>query len=320
MTIRLNSVIRQFSFPVALSFLVGYAACGGGGGDGDDLTSVVTFTGSLSDTATGRAENRALSGIVICALGTCATTDSAGLWGFTVPQASYPGGNISFSFNGGVLGTSATVPALGSDSSDIQLGFLAQSDNTVTVVSIIEDGVSRDLDGDDDGNDGEGDDSFSSDPSERACQILERSNISIPNVSTPIIQDEDSDCPLDINALIVVGNQRPIPYDYEVTVDFKDAVVVDPSSGTLGQGVLNIHDAQYLCTRSEDFVATVTARVTRYYPPDGSEPITTEDAIALCGSGAAVGNTSESVLVTFDVLESSGSSSSGSSGSAKSRG
>ena len=146
----------------------------------------------------------------------------------------------------------------------------------------------------------EEDDPLPTDPGQRACAIIQRTNISIPNVSTPIVQTADDDCPLVIDTLVAVGNIHRIPFEYEVVSDVPD-IEIDPALATVAQGQLMRHDGRYLCTRSDSFTATITARIVRYFPADGPE-ITTAEAIALCGSSANVGNTEESKVVTVQVI------------------
>lgn len=291
---------RLLLFVTSLLVLALCVACGGGGGDDEDddtnpAPGPVAFGGTISDT---NPPSRVLGDVTVCALGVCDLSDANGSWNFTVPRAAYGGGDVSFSFVGTGIDTSATVTGLSTSADVVNVNFVIQPDGSAVASSVLQDGVDVTPPEDE-----EEDEPLSTDPEERACQILERSNISIPNVNTPIIQEVDTSCPMDINDLVVVGNSHAIPYDYEVTVDALDAVIVDPVVATAEQGTLTRHDGTYLCNRNADFVLTVTARVTRYYPPDGSPSITSEEAIALCGSGASVGNTTESVQVAFDVVE-----------------
>ena len=149
--------------------------------------------------------------------------------------------------------------------------------------------------------DDEDDDPLSADPEERACQILERTNITITNIAEPIVHEPGEECPEEVRTLAVVGNIHPIGFEYTLTSDAPDAIEISPTTGTALQGQLNKHTGSYLCTRTASFVVNVTARVTRYLPADGV-PITVDEAIALCGSGSDIGNTEETKQIQVTVL------------------
>lgn len=283
------------------------SACGGGGDDDTNggppvVRDNVKISGTFSDTTPSRVA-RALPGVTVCTLGSCGTTDANGSFQFDVPTSSYSGGTLTFDFNSATIDSSAQVPGLSASSRAIDVDFQLQPDSSVRVLSVAQDGTvptpSATPTPDDDVDDGP----LSTDPRERACQILERTNISIPNAVATVTQRPTDPCPRSIDDLVVVGNKRPIGFDYEVFVDAPDAMTIEPSTARANQGTLTKHDATYLCTRETSFIVTVTARTLRYYPTDGSDPISTEEAVQLCGRGADVGNTSESVQVNVQIVQ-----------------
>ena len=298
----LLSSIRCSAFAVTLAALM--SGCGGGGGsDNDnDNNGSVRFSGTVSVPEVTTVA-RGVPDLDICALDVCTTTGSDGEWAMNVPGSRYDGGSVLFSFEGNRLSTSTAVDGLSPDASAVDIDFVVQTDGTVRTVSVAQDAPlpvpsstpnPTPTAPPDDGP-------LSTDPEERACQLIERSNISIPNFVGSIVQGDVASCPIEVRTLVAVGNIHQTGFDYEVTVEPADAFTIDPATGRANQGQLNRHDAEYLCNQSASFIATVTARITQYYPADGSAPVSAADALALCGSRSAVGNTSESVQVNVTV-------------------
>lgn len=299
-------IARRRLAPLTLllsAFLV--AGCGGGGGSDDDdggSGRTVRFTGTVSVPEVTRVA-RGVPDVQVCVLERCGTTGANGEWAVDVPESRYGGGTVQFDFNGNGLATTTAVDGLSSAARLIDIDFVVETDGSVRAASIAQDAPipSPSQSPDPTPTPVPDDGPLSSDPEERACQIIERSNISIPNTVGTIAQGDAANCPIDVRTLVAVGNIHQTGFDYEVTVDPADAFIVDPAIDRANQGELNRHDAEFLCNRAESFVATVTARIIRYYPADGSAPLDAAEALSLCGSRAAVGNTSESVQVTVTV-------------------
>jgi hypothetical protein len=286
------------------------SGCSGGGGAADDDSGnddggTVRVQGAVTDLDPSRTL-KALPNVTVCALGACDATDSNGIYDITVPDQNYAGGTVAFSFTGTGLSAQTSVSGLLADASSLEINFLVQNDGAVSVQSIEQDGVPTtpgDDDDDDDDNDDDDDDDtpLPTDPGDRACEILRRSNIAIPNTESPIVvRNSDSTCPIDIDSIVVVGNPGAIAYEYQVTIDTADRIQLESTTATAQVGELVRHNANYLCNSATSFTATVTATVTRYLPADGV-PITAADAIALCGRNASVGNTNESVPINVVV-------------------
>ncbi len=295
--------VRTVALASVLLMAGSLTACSSSGGGDDDSSGdgAVTFGGTFN--ASDAFPNaRVVPGVNVCALGSCDLTDELGQWAFAVPESSYGGGSIQFSFSGSGVDTSTTVGNLNPNSRSIAIDFTVISDGSVVADQVSQDGTPAPdptPEPSDDGDDDSG--PLPADPQARACAILDRSNISIPNFVPVVNVAVGATCPVDIDDIVVIGNSKPIPYEYEITVDTVDALTVDPNAGSVTGTQLNKHDGHYLCSRIEDFTATITATVTRYMPSDGSEPISAADAIQLCGRNASVGNTAESVQVTFDL-------------------
>ncbi len=267
------------------------AGCGGSGG-GDDTPPIVqnvNFSGTLK-TSSSVGALLPVSATTICALGSCDVTTDSGSWSFTVAESAYSGGRVPFSVSGPEVVADVALTGLSGSARNISVDFIATSSTSVTATNVTQD--SSPVPSATPTPNDEDDDPLSTDPKERACQILERTNITITNIAEPIVHETSEACPEEIRTIAVVGNIHPIGFEYTLTTDAPDAIEITPATGTLSQGQLNKHAGAYLCTRNVDFVANVTARVTRYFPPDGVT-ITADEAIALCGSRANVGNTEE---------------------------
>ncbi len=285
-----------------LPFTILLAGCGGGGGgnDGSDIdvtpNAEIFFTGTLQATTVTGALKPSI-GATVCALNNCGQTTTAGTWGFSVPQSLYSGGTVTFVINGPDLPseTQANVNDLNSSSRQIDVNFVITEEGDIKIQSVAQDGVPVT----NDENNSEEDEPLSSDPSERACEVLKRTNITINNVSTPIVHQASESCPEHIKTILAVGNIHRIGFEYEILTDVPD-LEISPKTGVAEQGQLNKHDGSYLCTKTESFVVNVTARVIRYFLP-GGETLTSADAIALCGSRANVGNTEETKQITVQI-------------------
>lgn len=275
---------------IALSVVVSTGCGGSGGNDAPPTVNTVTFSGTLKATSDVGAL-LPLSAATICALGSCNVTTEAGTWSFSVPQAVYDGGTVAFAITAPEVVADVSVSGLSAAAHTISVDFVASNSTSVQATNVTQDSTPLPTPTptpDDD----EDDDPLSTDPQERACQILERTNITITNIAEPIVHESGEECPEEIRTIAVVGNIHPIGFEYSITSDAPDAIEISPATGTVAQGQLNKHAGAYLCTRTVNFVANITARVVRYFPPDGVA-ITADEAIALCGRGANVGNTEE---------------------------
>ena len=273
--------------------------CGGSGGsDTPPVVESVTFSGTLKAPSDVGAL-LPLSATTICALGSCNVTTDAGSWSFTVPESVYNGGTVAFSVSGPEVVADLSIDGLSATAHTITADLVATSSTSVQASNVVQDSTplptptATPVDDEDD-------DPLSTDPQERACQILERTNITITNITEPIVHEASEECPEEIRTIAVVGNIHPIGFEYSLTSDAPDAIEISPATGTVVQGQLNKHAGAYLCTRSVNFVVNVTARVVRYFPPDGIS-ITADEAIALCGRGANVGNTEETKQISVTV-------------------
>lgn len=275
------------------------AACGGGSDDDDDSGVVppdtVSFTGNVRGDLVADT-TASIPGVTVCALGSCDETNNDGEFGFTVPTTSYSGGSVLFDLNGSTIDATTQVDGLNPSARAVDIEFLVEDGNTVNVSSVSQDTgpvpTPQPTPTPDPGP-------LSNDPQQRACQILERSNITITDFVSPIVHEPTEACPEQIDTIIAVGNNRPIAYEYEVLVDVPD-LVISPASAQASQGDLTRHTGNYLCTQTATFVANVTARVVRYFPSEG-EVVTREEAISRCGSNAAVGNTDDTKQITVEV-------------------
>ena len=141
---------------VSLSLLLALSAClisscGGGSSDSGILLEGLLTQGEEvvhSASATLRhAANENIEDVEICALGECATTDSAGEWGFVAPE-SFIGGSIQFTIKGhGIDSTSEVTVPEGAQA--VYVHFENSADGHVIVHHKTVDGVEVEADGHD---------------------------------------------------------------------------------------------------------------------------------------------------------------------------
>jgi len=282
-----------FCVPFTFSLL----ACGSSSSDDNSSSSSeVTFQGTVRSELSSDA-TALESGVNVCALSGCDASNVNGFWRFNVDSSEYSGGSVSFNLNGSVVQGTVTVTELNPSARDITIDFFQRADGVIIVSEVFQEGFFQDPITEDpivfDPS------PLSEDPQQRACQILERSNITISNVTSPIIYRSGDSCPHTFNRAVAVGNIRPIQYEYEVISD-SPLLNFSPSTGSVTQDQLNTHDAVYNCGSTEPFLTNVTARVIRYFPSEG-EIVTVEEAIERCGNSASIGNTSDTKILTVNV-------------------
>lgn len=96
--------------------MLALTACGGGGGSdsGTVIEGTLTENGGAGHklSALKHGVGQKIENVMVCALGECSTTDSAGQWGFLAPS-DFNGGAVLFTLNGHGISTTATfnVPA-----------------------------------------------------------------------------------------------------------------------------------------------------------------------------------------------------------------
>ncbi|MCB0325488.1 MAG: hypothetical protein KDD69_18025 [Bdellovibrionales bacterium] len=274
--------MNTLSRAILLTSFGAMLGCGGGSSGGDD----VFFHGTLDDGIEAARTARAISGVEVCALGACDTTDSTGAFDFTVDEEVFLGGDVAFSFLGGGFDTMTVVQSISPLADDVFVQF--QSTGTgVSTIAVFEDGNNQPTPTptpDDDDEDIVVDD---------ACSIIEATNVAIPNAVQMISHSlSTSPCPNGVNTIVAIANPGQVAFSYEITVDLAD-ISVEPLTGTVQPGEINEHDGAFLCTTEESFDTQINATITMLMP-EGLAPISRDEAIAQCGANASVGNLSES--------------------------
>ncbi|MFN8392828.1 MAG: hypothetical protein U0136_21220 [Bdellovibrionota bacterium] len=120
------TLYRSLCAALLLSVAVG---CGGGGNVGDD-------TIILRGTVRSVQLQEPISGVQVCALGGCSRTDSNGRWAFTLEASGYNGGDVLFSLDGTELNAQTVVPAIGSETEEVNIIFGVASPTQVEVESV----------------------------------------------------------------------------------------------------------------------------------------------------------------------------------------
>ncbi len=256
------------------------------------------FVGTVANTTDVARAARELPNVEVCGLGNCSTTDDLGVWMFEVPKDLYTGGEALFTLNRNGIVAEVVVPNLFVDSSSVAIDFLYADDGSTGVIEVTQDGMVTADNVPTDGMDDSNSDLNDLDESERACQIVERSNITTLDSVSMITSTNAADmCPQEIPAIITVANPGSIAFEYEITVDV-GSITVAPLTGVLAPGESQTHDGAYLCDAEQSFDTLINARVTRYLP-EGSDPILATDALEQCGPGVSTGNTiiSEPIMV-----------------------
>jgi hypothetical protein len=234
----------------------------------------------------------------VCALGSCAVTDANGAWLFTAPAGSLTGEDVLFTLSQQGSSSDVVLMNLLPSSEAVTIDFFISDDGSSGVLLVTQDGMPTE---DNEPNGGQDDLSGLSE-SERACQIIERSNITtIDSVSMISSMNAMESCPEEIPAIITVANPGTIAFEYSVTVDL-GAINVAPLTGVLAPGESQSHDGTYDCSSDQSFNTLLNAVITRYLP-EGSEPITADDALNLCGAGASTGNTIISSEISVDIVQ-----------------
>ncbi|MCB0360858.1 MAG: hypothetical protein KDD44_14515, partial [Bdellovibrionales bacterium] len=273
------------------------AACNGGGGND---SSDVLFSGTVGTEPAATRSFRVLPDMTVCGLGACDTTDANGVWSFTIPSSAYSGGQAEFTITGAAFENSIVVADLLPSSHHIVLDFTAQNDGSVALAALNQDGTPTTVPTPGDSADDDTDLSGLS-PSDRACKIIEQSNIVITDAVDVFQADNNpANCPNGITNVIAVGNPGAFPFLYQISVDHPD-IIVQPNDGALDPDQLEQHDALYFCTQAQSFEATITVDITFFDVP-GADPITAQEAVDLCGANrASVGNLSDSRILTVTV-------------------
>lgn len=277
--------------------LLSLAACGGsGGGDG---ASDVQFSGMVSSSEQSQTA-RALEMVEVCALGSCSETNAEGLWSFAVPRSVFNGGEVLFTLSSGAGVAEVLTPRIETGVSNVVVDFEVASDGNATLAAFSEDGVVEDdftIGDGEDVDDGE----LPQDPSQRACAVISRTNIVITDINEEIqVTNAPESCPGEIPFFLAVANPSGIAFDYEVTVDF-GGVMPLTSTGSLAPGEIDEIPGVYDCSDLESYATVVNATITNYYPGEGVDPISRDQALAECGANASVGNTVDSADILVEV-------------------
>lgn len=117
------------------------ACSGGGGGDESDFVDGAVTIGGSFNASDAFPNARVLPGVNVCALGSCDLTDDLGQWAFTVPESSYDGGSVQFSFNGSGVDTTTIVGNLSPNSRSVAIDFTVISDGSVVADEVNQDGT-----------------------------------------------------------------------------------------------------------------------------------------------------------------------------------
>ena len=142
---------------IAAGLMASQACSGGGGGSNDSLK----FSGSLA-TPAGQNTLTGVADVSVCALGSCAKTDDAGQWGFSVEGNSFNGGDVLFTFQGSGVAAQTVVTGIAAGSTDVVIDFVQSTGTEVKPESVeqsIDDDSPSDSSSDDSPSSSSGDDS-----------------------------------------------------------------------------------------------------------------------------------------------------------------
>ncbi len=155
--------------------------CGGSSGG----TGGVQFSGTVTDG--GKALGDPISGVNVCAGGSCDQTDTFGGYVFTVKD--FDGGDIVFTFDGDDF-SATTVVRVSGDVDSVQVEFIKVGSSQVNTGSISESG---DRDDDDDNSSSSGDQVSSSGNSSSGDENEDSSSSSGSSSSSFDDNDDDDD-------------------------------------------------------------------------------------------------------------------------------
>ena len=126
-----------------LSDAEGTASTGSSGTSSGSGSHGGTVSGPSSLSREGTDVQRLLEDVMICALGSCSTTDGAGQWGFAAP-ASFAGGEVEFDIVGHGIADQlvVTIPA---GAADIDLSLIHEGDAGTVVSQVMADGIALEL-------------------------------------------------------------------------------------------------------------------------------------------------------------------------------